>query len=305
MRKVRCSEDSDDIRSLKIVVYLKLNLEVAMNAIRVIFAMLVAMTLQGCASMGEKAGFVPNTDTVSVRQEPWLANSIPGNIGEEFGYKVVPVVLPQPVSNDWKRELVDPTRSYMVEVGGGKNEKPLERVVFRGMEYNSSGRLVSVHPAVVNESATALFVLMPYGRETTTEHHLYIASAMGRWLMTTTGVHIAIGEGESLMQLRDGLVKKFPSLLPAPVLIGRGDDYGVKFMEDLEERFPWRFAVAGKVYSGRPEGELRKIANFTREEDPFDCFVSRGSVKLSPGMTTVGLVVAVPVNLYRMRLCNQ
>lgn len=276
-----------------------------MVTIRLLFAMIVVMTLQGCATIAEKASFTPNTDTMSVRQEPWLANAIPGIIGEEFGYKVVPVMLPQPISNDWKRELVDPTRSYKVEVGGGKQEKPLERVVFRGMEYDPDGKLVATHPAVVNESATALFVLMPYGRETTTEHHLYIASAMGRWLMTTTGVHITITEGESLMQLQDGLVKKFPSPLPAPVLIGRGDEYGARFMEDLEKRFPWQFAVAGKAYSGRPEVELRKIANFTREEDPFDCFVSRGSVKLSPGMTTVGLVVAIPINLYRMRLCNQ
>lgn len=276
-----------------------------MNAIRLLLAVLVAIALQGCATLSEKTGFVPNTDTLSARQEPWLANSIPGNIGEEFGYKVVPVMLPQPISNDWKRELVDPTRSYKVEVGGGKQEKPLERVVFRGMEYDPDGKLVATHPAVVNESASALFVLMPYGRETSLVNHLYVASAMGRWLMTMSGVHIAIGDGENLTQLRDGLVKKFPSPLPAPVLIGRGDEYGARFMEDLEKRFPWQFAVAGKAYSGRPEGELRKIANFTREEDPFDCFVSRGSVKLSPGMTTVGLVVAIPINLYRMRQCDQ
>ncbi len=279
-------------------------MEVAMNAIRVLFALLVVTTLQGCATMSEKASFTPNTDILSARQEPWLSNALPGNIGEEFGYKVVPITLPQPVSNDWKKELVDSTRSYKIEVDGGKKEKPLERVVFRGMEYAPDGKLVAVHPAVVNESATALFALMPYGRETVSENHLYIASAVGRWLMTVSGIHIAMKEGESLTQLRDGLVEKFPSPLPAPVLIGRGDVYGAQFMNDLEERFPWQFAVAGKVYSGRPEGELRKIANFTKEEDLLDCFVSRGSAKLSPGLTTVSLAIAVPVNLYRMRLCN-
>jgi len=279
-------------------------MEVAMNAIRLLSAMLVVMTLQGCATMSEEAGFVANTDTASARQEPWLSNSLPGNLREEFGYKVVPVAIPQPISDDWKKELVDASRSYKVEVNALKREKPLERTVFRGMEYDPSGKLVSVHPAVVNESATALFALMPYGRDIASENHLYIASAVGRWLMMVSGVHIAMKEGESLAQLRDGLVEKFPSPLPVPVLIGRGDVYGAQFMSDLEERFPWQFAVAGKVYSGRSETEFRKIANFTTEDKPLDCFVSRGSAKLSPGLTTVGLAIAIPVNLYRMRLCN-
>lgn len=267
---------------------------------RIVVPLLIAAgaALSGCANLGQSAGFEVQAqkDIVHKRQEPWHNLTLVGDVSKVMAYRVAYVAFPKPLPREWKEELFDKSRKYVVDLPEGKKaRKALERVVFRAIGYRD-GRFVAMFDAILNPQASGLFVLLPPGGEHE-ELDLAIVPSDASWLMTTQGEIVPIAEEQGLEKLPPGFFSEHPSPLRQSVRMDRADRNGGKFFADLEALFPAHLSVGGFEYSGRPDTRI-VLGEFTRVDTVPDRLVSCGGLSVSANMIPALLVVSAARNVY-------
>lgn len=254
--------------------------------------------LSGCATIKEVTGsnVQVQKDIVHKRQEPWHNLTLVGDIRKVMAYRVAYVAFPKPLPREWKEELFDKSRKYVVDLPDNKMlQKVLERVAFRALGYRD-GRFVTMFDTILNPQATGLFVLLPPGGEYE-GLDLAIVSSDASWLMTTQGEIVPIAEEQGLEKLPPGFFSEHPSPLRQSVRMDRADRSGGKFFADLEALFPAHLAVGGFKYSGRPDTRI-VLGEFTRVDQPLDRVVSCGGLSVSANMIPALLAVSAARNVY-------
>jgi hypothetical protein len=268
---------------------------------RIVVPLLLAasVALTGCASLKQATGsnVQEQKDIVHKRQEPWHNLTLVGDVSKMMAYRVAYIAFPKPLPREWKEELVDPTRAYLVKrFDGTETKKILERVVFRALAYRGE-EFVEMFDAVLNPSATGLFVLLPPGGEYD-GINLVVVPSDAAWLMTTHGETVPLAEGQMLERLPEGFFEKHPSPLRQMTRMDRANKDGKKFFAELEGLFPRLYSAGGFDYSGRPDTKI--VSKFTRVDQPFDRLVSCGSFPVSTGMVSPLLVISAARNVYIM-----
>ena len=269
---------------------------------RIVLPLLIAASaaLSGCANLGQSAGFEVQAqkDIVHKRQEPWHNLTIVGDISKVMAYRIAFIRFPQPLPKEWKEELVDRSRSYVIDLPEGKKaRKPLERAVFRALAYRGE-QFVEMFDALITQKATGLFVLMPSGGEYE-GINLVIVPSDATWLMTTQGEKVPLAEEQGLEKLPQGFFTEHPSPLRQMIRMDRADKSSKDFFADLDRFFPpdSRFSVHGFKYSGRPDARI-VLGEFTRVDQPLDRVVSCGSGAVSANAIPFFLVVSAARNVY-------
>lgn len=263
-----------------------------------LFCFLVAL-LSGCANLTQNSGFEVRSKSISIRQEPWHGNVLTGDTRATYVIAVAFVPLTQPLPQEWMEEFVDPARTYLVQTPkGGYIKKILERAVFRAISYTSDGVALAMYDAVINPDKSGIFVLFPPEKaDEIQKEQLVILPSDATWLMTTKDEIVSLTEGQSLSKLPQGFFEAHPSPINEVISMSRLQIAGKYFLEDLERQFPDHFLRNGMSYSGRPDARMI-LAKFTSLEGGLDRAISCGTLTLTPGLTTVGLVISAAETMY-------
>ena len=265
-----------------------------------LFLILFVFALTGCASLEKSgsAGFQVQAekDIIHKRQEPWHNLTLVGDVRKAMTYQVVFVPLPNPLPLEWKQELVDKDRTYVVKMlDGTQIRKPLERVVFRAIVYQDE-QYIEMFDALLNPSVTGFFVLLPPGGEYE-GMNLAIVSSDATWLMTTRSEIVLLPEKQGLEKLPQGFFSEHHSRVTRVVRMNRGEQSGENFFADIEALFPRHISVGGFSYSGRPDTKI-VAGKFTRVDSVTDRVISCGALTVQPDMMTVGVIVSLARNIY-------
>lgn len=261
------------------------------------FAVLAGIALSGCAGIQESAGYNVTPKAFEGRQEPWHNLTLVGDVYATKTVSVAFVALPEPLPEEWKKEFVDTSRVYVVDLPEGKKaRKPLERVVFRAILYHDE-HFLEMFDAVLNPEMTGFFVLMPPNAAPYVGENLVILSSDALRLMTVRGEMVSMARGQSLKELPQGFFEDHPSRLTRVASLDRSDPTGERVFADIEDLFPRLLDVQGVRYSGRPDTQV-VAAQFTKVDTVADRFISCGSMTISPGLVTVGLAVSGIRSLY-------
>lgn len=258
---------------------------------RILLAGLALAFLAGCSSLPRESGFEVRTAEPMGRQEPWQNRAIRRAVFSQAGVALVYVRLPQPLPERWKKEFVDPARTYLVPDGRRKVPTPLIREVFRAVAVYDHGE-TQVYDAIVDRDVKGFMVLVPTQDAARIEgKHLYILSSDGKWGMTTRGVQVEFDPGfapERVPAGTDSPVTQVIRLDPA------ANEHAFKVLDQVVRAFPLPFWLRG-----RSEGYLGKadvvtvLAEFTSVEDAADRLLSCTSLKLGPA--TAGALPIVGV----------
>lgn len=252
----------------------------------------VAFLLGGCASMGYK---IADTQPVFEPQEPWQSVVLWNvNIREARSFAVIRVPLPDPLPAVWRWDMNDHRRTYMVEGG----ERVLHRSVWPA--YVVDGTESVRYNAVLNPSRTAMFVLVPGGKEKVRElltRNLALSSADACFVQTTKGGTVPLTE---FGKLPPGFFETHPSpITPGMVYVMDGTtETGRRFLADLRERFP---KLVSGTHSARSDVAL--VAQLTAESKLSDRFISKGSAPIGASMLVGGPIN--PITLIGMVVRNR
>jgi|GEM_PF-3573910 len=246
--------------------------------------------LAGCSSLPRDSGFEVRKVEAIGRQEPWQNRAISRDVFRPEGVALVYVRLPEPLPEKWKKEFVDPHRTYEVQEGRRKVPKPLVREVFRAVAIYGPGN-AKIYDAIVDQGVKGFRVLVPVSDMRHIEgKSLYILSSDGKWGMTTLG---------SLLEFEKGFA---PDRVPAEPssrvtqvvhLQPGANEHALRALLGIAHSFPQPFWLRGKdeAYLGKPD-IVTVLTEFTSVEGVPDRLISCTSLKLGPGTAAALPIVA-------------
>lgn len=262
---------------------------------RVLLAGLALAVLAGCSSLPRDSGYEVKTVEATGRQEPWQNRAINRAALARDGVAAVYIRLPASHLGKWKKEFVDTTRTYLVQAGSRKFQKPLERVVFRAVAIYGPGES-QVYDAIIDSKAQAFTVLVPLiDAERLAGRPLIILSSDGRWGMTTKGELVEFEKGFAPDRLPAEFFRDHPSTVTQVIRLDPiADEHARIVLDSLTRSFPQPFWLRGKngSYLGKEDIEI-VAAEFTSVDGVADRIISCTSLKLGPGSAAAAPLIAV------------
>lgn len=261
----------------------------------VLLASLALAFLAGCSSLPRESGYEVRTVQAEGRQEPWQNRAISRHVFSPAGVAVVYIKLPQPIPEKWKKEFVDPARTYEVKDGPRKFRKPLVREVFRAVALYGPGETVT-YDAVVTPSVQGFTVFVPLtDAERIRGKSLLILSSDGKWGMTTRGALVEFEKGFVPSQLPAGFFADHPSIVTQVIKLDPVEnEHARQALDGVASAFPVRFSLRDKdgAYVGKSD-VATVLAEFTSVENVPDRLISCTSLKLGPGSAAALPIVGV------------
>jgi hypothetical protein len=251
----------------------------------ILLAVLAVALLAGCSSLPRESGFQVRTAEPTGRQEPWQNRAIHRDVFDPAGVALAYVRLPQPIPAKWKKEFVDPDRTYEVQDGRRKVPTPLIREVFRAVVIYGPGE-TQVYDAVVDRDVKGFMVLIPLADAQRIQGKpLYILSSDGKWGMTVLGKLVEFDKGFAPNRLPAGFFAEHPSTVTQVIRLNPIDnEHARQALEGVAAAFPVRFFLRdqGGAYVGTAD-IATVLAEFTSVEGVPDRLISCTSLKLGPG----------------------
>ena len=252
--------------------------------------MSIMVVLTGCSSLPRNSGFEVKQVEAIGRQEPWQNRSIRREVFAPEGVALVYVKLPEPIPEKWKKEFVDPNRTYEVQEGRRKVPTLLVREVFRAVALYGPGE-TKVYDAIVDRDAKGFMVLVPYDdRERIRGKSLYILSSDGKWGMTSQSDMVEFVKGFT--------PDRIPLEPRSPVtqvihLDPFANEHALRVLDRLTRSFPKPFWLRGREGAYLGKGDIVTVlTEFTSVEGTPDRLISCTSLKLGPGTASALPLVA-------------
>lgn len=254
--------------------------------------LLVMLLLGGCSSLPRDSGFEVKNVTAVGRQEPWQNRAISREVFTPDGVAAVYIALPEPLPEYWRKELVDPARTYEVKDGSRKMRKPLIRQVFRAPVLYGPGQTVT-YDAVVDRAVRGFTVFVPLADAKRVQgQSLLILSSGGKWGMTVHGERVEFEKGFDPDRLPVNFFSEHPSSVKQVIRLNPVENEHARLtLEGLATLFPVRFFLRGRdgAYVGTTD-ITTVLAEFTSVDGVPDRLISCTSLKLG-----TGLAAALPV----------
>ncbi len=250
---------------------------------KILLAASMALTfLAGCSSLPRESGYEVRTVQAEGRQEPWQNRAIRREVFSPGGVAVVYVRLPQPIPDRWKKEFVDPARTYEVRDGQRKVRKPLFREVFRAIAFMDAGE-TQTYDAVLDREVRGFSVFVPLtDAERIRGKSLLILSSDGKWGMTVLGVLVEFEKGLAPDRLPIGFFTTHPSTVTQVIRLDPIDNEHARLaLDGVAAAFPVQFSLRDKNGSYVGKSDIATVlAEFTSVDGVADRLISCTSLKL-------------------------